>query len=225
MNSFEIDESKLQLNKEFVYMTQEQLPQKVTAICHSVINMYNSGIPFYKMTISEIAKKANIGKGTIYEYFTSKEEIIITAMLLELKSELLQICDAIISKQTFNEKYNVTLYWIVERIQSNLLLRQMILARYSDNPEQAMCELIKRMMSFTKVGEVLKSMINQGVEEGLFPKPKSMLQEKAAFMSLVIGVMSFLKPDEFGENTTEKVVDYCRWLFIMILQDAPEGLK
>ncbi len=31
---------------------------------------------FYKLTVSEVAKNAKVAKGTIYEYFESKEDIV-----------------------------------------------------------------------------------------------------------------------------------------------------
>ena len=37
---------------------------------------------FEASSISEVAKLAGIGKGTIYEYFVSKEELILTAMMV-----------------------------------------------------------------------------------------------------------------------------------------------
>jgi len=48
------------------------------------------------LTISQIAKTANVGKGTIYEYFTNKEDIvfeIITVFIAEYEQKLLEIVD------------------------------------------------------------------------------------------------------------------------------------
>ncbi|MDD5935841.1 MAG: TetR/AcrR family transcriptional regulator [Clostridiales bacterium] len=218
MNEFRLEDSKLQFNKEFLYLTEEQLPKKVAAITESVTELYNNGTTFSKMTISEIAKRANIGKGTVYEYFTSKEEIIITVMLLELKKELTKICNAIIAKESFQEKYDTTLYWIKDRVQTNILLRQMMLARYSENSDEAICELVKRMMSFTEVSQTLESIIKAGIEEDLFQKPQSVLQEKSAFATLIFGVSALLKPEEYGDAKEEDTVSYCRSLFIQILK-------
>lgn len=217
MNSFELDESKLKYNKELLYLSEEDLPQKVLAICRSVIALYNGGTRFTKMTISEIAKHAGIGKGTVYEYFESKEEIIITAMLIELKSQLVLICDVILSQESFYEKYNAALAWIVEHVKSNEVLRQMLLARYSENSHQAMCMLIDKMMHHTKANIVLDSILDAGVKEGRFQRPSSVLQEKAAYATFIFGVYASLQPEEFGNQPQEEVLKYCRNLFIQIL--------
>ena len=41
---------------------------------------------YFQTTISEIAKEAGIGKGTIYEYFKSKEEIIQSVVIVVMDS-------------------------------------------------------------------------------------------------------------------------------------------
>ncbi len=221
MNVFELDSSKLKFNKELVYVTKEQLPQKVVAICQSVKDLYNQGTPFSKMTISEIARLAKIGKGTIYEYFFSKEEIIITAMLLELKTELSNVCNAVLIKNSFQEKYDTSLYWIKERVQTNILLRQMMLACYSHNSDEEICKLIKQIISFTEVNEAFDSIIKAGVQEGLFQSPLNKLQEKSAFATLIIGVTALLKPEEYGNSSLQDTMNYCKALFVQILQGIP----
>lgn len=52
------------------------------------------------LTISQIAKTAGVGKGTIYEYFENKEDIvfeIITTFIVEHEKRLLELADADIS--------------------------------------------------------------------------------------------------------------------------------
>jgi len=52
------------------------------------------------LTISQIAKTAGVGKGTIYEYFDNKEDIvfeIITTFIVEHEKRLLELVDAEIS--------------------------------------------------------------------------------------------------------------------------------
>lgn len=220
MKSFDFDETKIKYSKEFLYLSQEQLPQKVAAICQSVITLYNNGQNFYKMTISDIAKEANIGKGTVYEYFGNKEEIMMTAMLLELKYQLIEVCEIILGKESFDDKYNSALSWIENRIKKNMLLRQMILTRYSEKSDEMVCELITKIMDHTRAKEVLDSIINAGIAEGLFVMPKNVLQKKAAYATLAYGVIAMLKPEEFGSMRDQEIQDYCRNLFILVLQGA-----
>ncbi len=66
------------------------------------------------LTISQIAKTAGVGKGTIYEYFENKEDIvfeIITTFIADHEKELLALVDAPI---TTREKLFHFLYFLFE---------------------------------------------------------------------------------------------------------------
>ena len=42
----------------------------------AVFRLLARGEKMYSVTVQQIAEEAGIGKGTVYEYFTSREEII-----------------------------------------------------------------------------------------------------------------------------------------------------
>lgn len=52
------------------------MESKKQAIFRAVLTLLQDRSPS-EITVSEIAKNAGIGKGTVYEYFTSKEELIV----------------------------------------------------------------------------------------------------------------------------------------------------
>lgn len=54
----------------------EELSPKVKLLFTAVIELLNEGADVNNLKISNITQKAGIGKGTAYDYFTSKEEII-----------------------------------------------------------------------------------------------------------------------------------------------------
>ena len=55
------------------------MKDKKSAICEAVFSLLDQG-DISKITVSMIAEEANIGKGTIYEYFDSKENIFCFAI-------------------------------------------------------------------------------------------------------------------------------------------------
>lgn len=59
---------------------KNQYPPKVKAMYEAVLELFASGRPLETMKVEEITKKAGIGKGTAYEYFSTKEEIVIGAL-------------------------------------------------------------------------------------------------------------------------------------------------
>ena len=57
------------------------LPEKVRLLYEAVLAMVTDGWDINRMKVSDITAQAGIGKGTAYEYFSSKEEIIANAVL------------------------------------------------------------------------------------------------------------------------------------------------
>ncbi len=60
---------------------EEKLSPKVEAIYNAVISLLIEGKKLEKMKVSDITERAGIGKGTAYEYFKSREEIIAGALV------------------------------------------------------------------------------------------------------------------------------------------------
>ena len=75
-----------------------QVPPKVTAMYRAVSTLLREDKDISEMSVSMITGLAGIGKGTAYEYFDSKEEIIVCALLYEIRtvteqaSHQIQIC-------------------------------------------------------------------------------------------------------------------------------------
>ena len=59
---------------------EEKLSPKVEALYKAVMALLLEGRQIRKMKVSEITEKAGIGKGTAYEYFESKEELLVEAL-------------------------------------------------------------------------------------------------------------------------------------------------
>ncbi|MBC5581214.1 TetR/AcrR family transcriptional regulator [Anaerofilum sp. BX8] len=59
--------------------------EKETALFAAVTRLAASGRELHGLRVSEIAAEAGIGKGTVYEYFKSKEALIGCAMLYNLE--------------------------------------------------------------------------------------------------------------------------------------------
>ena len=56
-------------------------PEKVLAMYRAVVDLINEGNDIRVLKVSDITGRAGIGKGTAYEYFSSKEEIISSSVL------------------------------------------------------------------------------------------------------------------------------------------------
>ena len=63
----------------------EQTKEK---IFQGVLSLAQQGVPLYEVKVQAIATAAGLGKGTLYEYFSSKEEILAATMLWCMEREL-----------------------------------------------------------------------------------------------------------------------------------------
>lgn len=129
---------------------------------------------FAKTTINEIAEAAGIGKGTVYEYFKNKEEIIQSAFAYFMHSMQFDIEAILIAKTTAKEKM------------------EQVLDLFSDMNNWGTVEFIELMFDFWSEGiksqnsrggllkdmnkfyrsyrEIFADIIVQGMSEGSFKK-------------------------------------------------------
>ena len=102
--------------------------EKQIAIFNAVIELMRDGINPYSIKVSDIAQVANIGKGTIYDYFDSKEEAISEAILYSISNEIDVVYSRVEGKNSFKEKFYELLYTIVRDTTNNISTFNMLLS-------------------------------------------------------------------------------------------------
>ena len=61
-------------------MSNRDISEKERAIYMAIVELMQEGADLNRLTVSEITGRAGIGKGTAYEYFSDKEEMIAKAL-------------------------------------------------------------------------------------------------------------------------------------------------
>lgn len=61
--------------------------EKEICVFNGVMALSKAGKKIYNVTVQDIARAANMGKGTLYEYFSSKEEILLNTLVYFLGLE------------------------------------------------------------------------------------------------------------------------------------------
>jgi len=145
-----------------IIVDKEKKRSDIACSCMDILLEY--GIK--NLTISQIAKTAGVGKGTIYEYFENKEDIvfeIITMFIVEYEKKLLEIIDLNISTK---DKLFHFFYMIHEDENSNkqLNIYREFLAISMTNETQEMVDFnIKCREKFTDIlGQIMKEGIMKG---------------------------------------------------------------
>ena len=83
---------------------EEKLSPKVEALYRAVMELLLEGREVGKMKVSEITERAGIGKGTAYEYFKSREHLLMDALDYYQKSWSESIQEELSRQNGFMEK-------------------------------------------------------------------------------------------------------------------------
>lgn len=144
---------------------ESQLPQKVLQIYDAVSRLMEEGADMNNIRVSTITEKAGIGKGTAYDYFDTKEELIACAILFQMKKQTAAIKELMVNIPTFPEQVNF-LFDLVgsKEIPQSCFLQY--IHNLTDNSTVA--ELVrKRMFDKTFAEHSLWTLMQQWLEEGI----------------------------------------------------------
>lgn len=88
--------------------------EKEAAIYEAVFRLMEKGVQPHTVTVQQIAEEAGIGKGTIYEYFTSREEILTKAFLYRIEQEAQALAARVDAQADFDAKLESLLRFVRE---------------------------------------------------------------------------------------------------------------
>ncbi|MBE5883028.1 MAG: TetR/AcrR family transcriptional regulator [Lachnospiraceae bacterium] len=84
----------------------QNVPPKVQLIYKAVVQLIAEGQDLNAIKVSTITELAGIGKGTAYDYFETKDDIIACALLYQIKVIVDELSNALIQRETLSEQIN-----------------------------------------------------------------------------------------------------------------------
>jgi len=142
-----------------IIVDKEKKRTDIACSCKEILLEY--GIK--NLTISQIAKTAGVGKGTVYEYFENKEDIvfeIITSFIAEHEKKLHEIINL---DSTTKDKLFHFFYLLHEDENNN---KQLTI--YREFLAISMTNGTQEMINFNKAcREKFESILNQIIQEGI----------------------------------------------------------
>lgn len=81
--------------------TDSEIPSKVLQMYKAVEELLLEGADMNDICVSAITRKAGIGKGTAYDYFDTKEEILACAILFYIKKAMEELSGALEKYDSF----------------------------------------------------------------------------------------------------------------------------
>ena len=182
-------------------------PEKVLALYHAVADLINEGCDVSTMKVSDITGRAGIGKGTAYEYFSSKEEIISATVLYYVQECVEELQKIAFAERSFYEKINEILDFIdvhVKEKQGVFFLIKLVLESY-EMPKNLKDEYerIKQDCCEREKNEILDSLVEAGVREGLIREQNAFLQRAALETQLSVYFMYCIAAERHMELDME----------------------
>lgn len=172
-------------------------PEKVRLMFQAVTELLSEKTDINAMKVADITKRAGIGKGTAYEYFSSKEEIITMALLYDYKVRLQQLEEGLSKKKCFREKMYCILDWLEANSSYHATFLHMI---QLSSGNANLCEALKEKVPeeilngmHAYVFEQGNLMMEQGYEEKLFTETDP-VKRRMAFAGMILEFGLTLSP-------------------------------
>jgi len=201
-------------------MKNNNYTDKEIAIFNGVIDLIRRGANVYSVTVSEIAQASGVGKGTIYEYFSTKEEVISKSILYNIEQEMDYAIRRIESKLDFKSRYYEALKIIVENFDNksstiNLLLSTggiSQLYEYIIDEEDLIPSYIQRIEG------IIDNLLQMGYEEGIISSEEDQYYKRMVMTSSIAGFLSYINNRErYANIDTAKAMDMCYKMVIKSL--------
>lgn len=129
---------------------------KKTKILEAALEMFGSQ-GFHETKIKDIAIKADIGKGTVYEYFNSKSDLLLSSIYYALDLYLIALEEINQSNLPIEEKFKAIVEMDLEGAKYQMNLMHNVLKDQANNA----CDLGERFIEFKhKKQEVLSEIFD-----------------------------------------------------------------
>ena len=170
-------------------MTSPSYKEKELLIMRALLRLLSDGVGLSEIKTSDIAQEAGIGKGTLYNYFDTKEDIFARKILYSIDTQLHAVFEQMNKAQDFKSKC-YTVLRIAHEIASNensdfhLLLFNL--------GGKDMKQLMGGDMSFVRrslsiIRDKVMLLAQAGAAEGLFPPPRDGEYTYSAFAAALMG--------------------------------------
>lgn len=172
---------------------EKEYPPKVLALNEAVMELLGEGKDVGSLRVSEITQKAGIGKGTAYEYFSSKEELIATALEYDLAKQVAHLVEIEESASGFKDMLEKLMVWMTDNFKHNsgftIMFKEDI-----HSPKMGQ-ELKKRCPGVEIIYKMIEQALVLGEEEGVICRMNHYYGSVAIISQVIAYSMYLANPD------------------------------
>ena len=199
-------------------MTKEQeVSGKKEAVYQTVWDIYVGGTDLGLIRMGEIADKSGIPKGTIYEYFRTKDQLIAEAVSWAIDREVNKIRRTVVETSGFENKWNVILEWVCSPAARSIFVVDLIGG--TKLPEGLKRELMhqkkEKCHKLDEIVDIMDDLVECGIKEGILEGRGTNLIRRTVWYSALAPVILYDKlPKESVDMTWEEIKEYSVKLLI-----------
>lgn len=168
---------------------ENNLKPKVRALYEAVLELLNENADISTMKVSDITSRAGIGKGTAYDYFKSREEIIAGAVMWDAKRQGMETREKMQELPDFQARIRYCFQWVDECVRERKAFGKLLfLTSHPGGIPDEMLVKMKQLHEENKPGcemepiGILRDLCEQGKAEGYIRE--EILPEDAAYILL-----------------------------------------
>lgn len=174
-----------------------EIPPKVLRMYQAVMELIEEGEDPNLLRVSTITERAGIGKGTAYEYFDSKEEIIIHSIVYQMRIIVSAMEQKLWGKVSFQEKLDCLLDEAgVQKGKKNCFLKLVhLLTDNSELSRQIHSKLDSELFRQYGILQFFRKILSEAVESGELRADLPLDYMLFSLVSRILSYMLFLSTD------------------------------
>jgi AcrR family transcriptional regulator len=183
-------------------LTEEELAKRRHEIFHQVVNVFlKKG--FQETSMREIAEAAGLGKSTLYDYFKTKDEILVYYFEDQLNDLTQEAQKIAMQNSTADKRLRQVMEMYLEYMQANKSLFTKISLEAQRLKLESQKQIQERRHAYQ---DLLRVLIDEGIREGVFRKVDSLLASRlliSAMAPVIFGSRSTGTPQEMMKDTLD----------------------
>lgn len=190
----------------------EETNEKVLAMYRAVCELAEDGYELSDVKVSDITARAGIGKGTAYEYFRSKEEILLRAMEYDFTQQYQELRQALECSLSFKKAVEYAFDWIERNMSRKRLAYQTLkfvdeLRKKAKHMEED-CVRQKMKKGAGLFDEILDILAELGKKEGIIRHDIVQELVRVEIYSRFTGYFVYLQGEEKDKREKQQVRDF-----------------
>jgi TetR/AcrR family transcriptional regulator, cholesterol catabolism regulator len=192
-------------------LTEEEQAKRRHEIFHQVVNVFlKKG--FQETTMREIAEAAGLGKSTLYDYFRTKDEILVYFFEDHLNDMTAEAQKIAMQNSTADVRLRKIMEAYIENLQANKSLFMKLTAESQRLRLESQKQIQDRRHAYQ---DMIRALIDEGIREGVFRNVNSLLAARLLISSMapvVYGTRLTGTPQEMLKDTLDiffKGIEVC----------------